>query len=104
MLSVLKRLRYFMQRDVAVLNIVLCIFLRSIAQSLPAHNPGAANVNKAAQHIVAVAFVHRFGHNLNGHVHFHVCIVDGVFEKLLGDLCTSRNCRSCPTAPAPLTK
>ena len=57
-LSVPKRLRYFMQRD------------------------GAAQVNKAAQHIGAVAFIHRFGSCLNGHVHFHVCAVDGVFEEV----------------------
>ena len=36
-LSVLKRLRYFRQRDGAVLNMVLRIFLRVIEQSLSAH-------------------------------------------------------------------
>ena len=65
-LSVPKRLRYFMQRDGAVLNMVLRIFLRVIAQSLSANCPGAAVVNKAAQHIGAVAFIHRFGSSLNG--------------------------------------
>jgi hypothetical protein len=59
-LSVPKRLRYFMQRDGVVLNMVLRIFLRAIAQSLQAHCPGAANVDKAALHICAVAFIHRF--------------------------------------------
>ena len=44
MLSVPKRLRYFMQRDGAVLNMVLRIFLRVIAQSLSAHCPGAVLV------------------------------------------------------------
>ena len=83
-LSVPKRLRYFMQRDGAVLNMVLRIFLRVIAQSLQAHSPGAAHVNKAAVHIGAVAFIHRFGSSLNEHVHFHVCVVDGVFEQLAG--------------------
>jgi hypothetical protein len=83
-LSVPKRLRYFMQRDGAVLNMVLRIFLRVIAQSLSANCPGAAVVNKAAQHIGAVAFIHRFGSSLNGHVHFHVCVVDGVFEEVPG--------------------
>ncbi len=57
-------------------------FLRVIAQSLSVTCPGAANVNKAAQHIGAVAFIHRFGSSLNGHVHFHVCVVDGVFEEV----------------------
>ena len=83
-LSVPKRLRYFMQRDGAVLNMVLRIFLRVIAQSLSVNCPGAADVNKAAQHIGAVAFIHRFGSSLNGHVHFHVCAVDGVFEEVPG--------------------
>jgi hypothetical protein len=69
-LSVPKRLRYFMQRDGAVLNMVLRIFLRVIAQSLQANSPGAANVDKAALHIGAVAFIHRFGSSLNEHVHF----------------------------------
>ncbi len=81
-LSVPKRLRYFMQRDGAVLNMVLRIFLRVISQSLQTHSPGAANVDKAAKHIGAVAFIHRFGSSLNAHVHFHVCVVDGVFEEI----------------------
>jgi len=84
-LSVPKRLRYFMQRDGAVLNMVLRIFLRVIEQSLQAHCPGAAQVDKAALHIGAVAFIHRFGSSLNGHVHFHVCAVDGVFEEVPGE-------------------
>jgi hypothetical protein len=28
------------------------------------------------------AFIHRFGSSLNAHVHFHVCVVDGVFEEI----------------------
>jgi len=84
-LSVPKRLRYFMQRDGAVLNMVLRIFLRVIAQSLQTHSPGAAQVDIAALHIGAVAFIHRFGSSLNGHVHFRVCVVDGVFEEVAGE-------------------
>jgi Putative transposase len=61
---------YFMQGDAVVLNMVLRIFLRVIAQSLQAHSPGAANVDKAALHIGAVAFIHRFGSSLDEHVHF----------------------------------
>lgn len=84
-LSVPKRLRYFMQRDGPVLNMVLRIFLRVIVQSLQIHSPGAANVDKTALHIGAVAFIHRFGSSLNEHVHFHVCVVDGVFEQVPGE-------------------
>ena len=82
MLSAPKRLRYFMQRDGVVLNMVLRIFLRVIEQSLQTHCPGAAQAGKAALHIGAVAFIHRFGSSLNEHVHFHVCVVDGVFEEV----------------------
>jgi hypothetical protein len=75
-----KRLPYYMQREGPVLGMVLRIFLRVIAQTLQVNSPGAANVDKAALHIGAVAFIHRFGSSLNEHVHFHVCAVDGVFE------------------------
>jgi hypothetical protein len=30
----------------------------------------------------AVSFIHRFGASLNRHVHYHCCIVDGVFEPV----------------------
>jgi hypothetical protein len=99
-LSVPKRLRYFMQRDGAVLNMVLRIFLRVIAKSLQAHSTGAAPVDKAALHIGAIAFIHRFGSSLNRHVHFHVCAVDGVFEKVAGqgdaDACADADAQSSP--------
>ncbi len=42
-LSVPKRLRYYMQRDGATLGMVLRIFLRVIAQSLQANSAGAKN-------------------------------------------------------------
>ena len=54
-LSVPKRLRYFLQRDGAALNAALRIFLQVVQQSL---------------------------HGLNTHVHFHVCVVDGVLEAV----------------------
>ena len=45
----------------------------------------AAQVDKVALHICAVAFIHRFGSSLNQHVHVHVCVVDGVFEQVPGE-------------------
>ncbi len=68
----------------AALNSALRIFLRVIAQRLLRHCPGVATLDKASVHIGAVAFIHRFGSSLNTHVHFHVCVVDGVFEALGG--------------------
>jgi len=85
-LSVPKQLRYFMQRDGTVLNMVLRIFLRVIAQSLAVHCPGATQMDKIALNIGAVAFIHRFGSSLTEHVHFHVCVVDGVFEEVPGEV------------------
>jgi hypothetical protein len=85
-LSVPKRLRYFMQRDGAVLSMVLRIFLRVIAQTLQTHSPGAAHMQtRQACTSAPVAFIHRFGSSLNEHVHFHVCVVDGVFEEVEGE-------------------
>jgi len=88
--SVPKRLCYFMQRDGAVLNMVLRLFLRVIAQAIQSHRPGAQTVNRAALHNGAEAFIHRFASSLNRHVHFHVCVVDGLFEVVAGDHWTSR--------------
>ena len=81
-LSVPKRLRCFMQRDGATPNMVLRIFLRVIAQSLQAHGPGAAQADKAALHIGAIAFIIRLGSSLNGHMHFHVRALNGVFKEV----------------------
>ena len=64
---------------------IVRFFLRVIAQSLQSCSPGVAQLDKAALHIGAVAFIHRFGSSLNGHVHFHACVVDGVFEEVPGE-------------------
>ena len=86
MLSVPKRLRYFLQRDAAALNTAPRIFLRVVQRGLRdhcrKHCPGAAQSDKAALRIGAVAFIHRFGSSLNTHVHFHCCVADGVFEAV----------------------
>lgn len=44
-----------------------------------AHAPQA---DVAALRIGAVAFIQRLGASLNTHVHFHVCVVDGMFESM----------------------
>ncbi len=33
---------------------------------------------------IVASFIHRFGSSLNEHVHFQVCVVDGVFEEVAG--------------------
>ena len=71
-LSIPKRLRYFLQRDPAALSAVLHILLRAIEARLreASHCPDGR--------LGAVSFVHRFGAALNAHVHFHCGIIDGV--------------------------
>jgi hypothetical protein len=53
-------------------------------------------VVKAALHIGAIAFIHRFGSSLNGHVHFHVCALDGVFEEVAGQGDADADAQSSP--------
>jgi hypothetical protein len=74
-LSVPKRLRYHLQHDREALNSALRIFLDAIAQ----HLRGRLGASTQAR-TGAVAFIHRFGSALNEHTHFHVVVIDGVFE------------------------
>lgn len=75
-LSVPKRLRYFLQRDAALQGTALRLFLRVVEQRLRAHRPGTGT----SARLGAVAFIHRFGSTLNAHLHFHCVVIDGVFE------------------------
>jgi hypothetical protein len=75
-LSLPKRLRYHLHHDREALNTALRIFLDQIERHLRAHSPGAGPDARTG----AVAFIHRFGASLNLHTHFHVCVIDGVFE------------------------
>ena len=77
-LSVPKRLRYHLERDPAVLNAALHIFLSAIEPVLRQHSHGAS----VASRLGAVVFIHRFGALLNTHLHFHCVVVDGVFEAM----------------------
>ena len=75
-LSVPKRLRYYLQNDAAVQTLALHIFLSAVEQGLRRCSPGAG----PASRIGAVAFIHGFGALLNAHVHFHCVVAEGVFE------------------------
>jgi hypothetical protein len=82
-LSVPKRLRYFLQNDPKALNTALLIFLRVIHTNLHQHFASATGIDKRDVHIGACAFIHRFGSSLNTHVHFHVCVI-AVFILVTG--------------------
>lgn len=55
---------------------MLRIFLDEVERCLCAHSAGCSDTARSG----AVAFIHRFGSSLNEHVHFHCCVIDGVFE------------------------
>ena len=91
-LAVPKRLRYFLQTDAALQGAVLRIFLSEVERELrtqcsPAQCPSTTSTStNSAARIGAVAFIHRFGSSLNAHVHFHCCVIDGIFEpSVTGD-------------------
>jgi len=79
-LAVPKRLRYFLQRDPDLQGAALRLFLHAVESCLRARSPGSG----PAARLGAVAFIHRFGSNLNAHLHFHCVVVDGVFEPAAG--------------------
>lgn len=76
-LSVPKRVRYFLRLESETVGAVLRIFMRALETTLRQKSPGAP----AGSRFGAVAFVHHFGASLNGHIHFHCIITDGVFSE-----------------------
>ena len=74
-LSVPKRLRYFLQHEPEAISAVLHILLRAI-EARQRQRSGWARGR-----LGAVSFVHRFGSTLNVHVHFRCCVIDGVFTE-----------------------
>ena len=74
--SLPKRLRYYLQHDRKALNTTRRILLDEIARHLRAHSAGAGPNARTG----AVAFIPRFGSSLNPQTHFHVCVINGVFE------------------------
>jgi hypothetical protein len=63
------------QRDADLAGQVLRLFLRTVEPLLRNASPGAAQDARFG----GVSFVQRFGAALNGHLHYHCCLVDGVF-------------------------
>ena len=81
-LLVPKRLCHFMQRDGPVLNMVLRIFCGSLRNACNPTDLGWRSWTRRRCTLAQLAFIHRFGSSLNGHVHFHVCVFDGIFEEV----------------------
>ncbi|MFQ5524467.1 MAG: transposase zinc-binding domain-containing protein, partial [Acidimicrobiia bacterium] len=80
-LSVPKRLRPFLHHRPRTAGAVLHILLRALRATLREACPTAP----ASASMGALSFLHRFGSSLNPHYHHHLCVVDGLFEKMEGD-------------------
>jgi hypothetical protein len=80
-LSVPKRLRPFLHHRPRTASAVLHILLRALRATLRDACPTAPS----SASFGAVSFLHRFGSSLNPHYHFHLCVVDGLFEDGPGD-------------------
>jgi hypothetical protein len=76
-LSVPKRLRSYLEREPEAVSAVLHILLRVIEAHLRRSNGASSHAG-----LGAVSFIHRFGASLNRHVHYHCCVIDGVFEPV----------------------
>jgi len=77
-LSVPKRLRPFLHHRPRTASAVLHILLRALQATLREACPTAP----ASVSYGAVSFLHRFGSSVNPHFHFHLCVLDGVFERV----------------------
>ena len=80
-LSVPKRLRPFLHHRPRTASAILHILLRALQATLKEACPTAP----PSASMGAVSFLHRFGSSLNPHFHFHLVVVDGLFEKVEGD-------------------
>ena len=74
-LSVPKRLRWHLERELRAISATLHILLRVI-EALLRRGSGASSQARFG----AVSFIHRCGASINRHVHYHCCVIDGVFE------------------------
>ncbi len=80
-LSVPKRLRPFLHHRPKTATAVLHILLRALQATLRV----ASSTASATASMGAVSFLHRFGSSLNPHYHFHLAVVDGLFERIEAD-------------------
>ncbi len=74
--SVPKRVRWFLKHRPEALDGLARVFLRATDTALRRASPDAPRDSRFG----AVLFVHRFGDSINSHVHFHVIVTDGVFS------------------------
>ncbi len=64
-------------RDMDLTGRVLQIALRVIERDMREHCPDAPATAKYG----GITYIHRFGSALNSHLHFHSCMIDGLFAQ-----------------------
>ena len=69
------RPRRLLEREPRAVSAVLHILLRVVDGHLRRSSDAGPDARFGA-----VSFIHRFGASLNRHVHYHCCVIDGVFE------------------------
>lgn len=79
-LSLPKRLRYFLHHHHEYISPVLNILISAVESQLIQSCSNGANLSSGCR-LGSVTFLQRFGKALNPHFHFHCCIIDGVFDK-----------------------
>jgi hypothetical protein len=75
-LSLPKRLRYFLHHDPRAIDSALHSLLHATESYL---REASLDADPKAR-IGAVAFIHRFGSAINEHIHLHCVVTDGVFD------------------------
>jgi len=75
-LSLPKRIRYFLLHNPEYINPILQIFIQTIKKALLQ----ATNAPDSSK-LGAVTFLQRFGSFLNLHLHFHSVVIDGLFDE-----------------------
>jgi len=76
-LSLPKRFRYFLRHNEKFIRPILRIMINEIEKELISKVSCESRESKLG----AVSFLQRFGSSLNLHLHFHSCVIDGIFDK-----------------------
>ena len=74
-----KRLRYHLQFDNQLASCALKIFLKVLRNAYQE----MLNSDSDAR-LGGITFIHLFGSALNTHLHYHICLLDGIFEEIDG--------------------
>jgi len=75
--SLPKWIRYYLIKDIKLAGAVLNIFIKEIKKQLQQLSVKTGTETRLA----SISFIQRFGSTLNQHLHYHCCVMDGLFYK-----------------------